>query len=97
MKLTKEQVKHVARLANLPLSEQEEELYSDQLSNILGYIEQLSTVDTENVTPTFNTSGNKNATQDDLTRESLNQEDAVKNASASRDGYFVTKGVFESE
>lgn len=104
MKLTKDQVKHVARLANLPLTSAEEEKYSEQLSQILEYIDQLNEVDTSNVEPTFNVSGQSSVTAEDKLGECLPQEEVLSNASkkkdglpAGRQGFFVTKGVFESE
>jgi aspartyl-tRNA(Asn)/glutamyl-tRNA(Gln) amidotransferase subunit C len=96
MKLYKDQVKHVAKLANLPLTEEEEEKYSEQLSGILDYIDQLNKVDTENIDPTYNVSGQENILAPDEVSESLSQEDAIKNGT-SKDGFFVTKGVFSEE
>jgi aspartyl-tRNA(Asn)/glutamyl-tRNA(Gln) amidotransferase subunit C len=97
MQLSKDQVKHVAKLANLPLTEDEEEKFSTQLSAILGYIEQLSKVDTKGVEPTYNTSGNINTTREDEEKNSLTQQEATENASNTKDGFFVTKGVFAEE
>lgn len=95
MKLNKDQVKHVATLANLPLTAEEEEKYSEQLSKILEYVEQLNKVDTANVEPTFNVTGQSNVMREDETTASLSQEEALSNASQKKDGMFVTKGVFE--
>lgn len=97
MSLSRDQVKHVAKLANLPLSETEEELYSKQLSKILDYVEQLNKVNTSGIDPIYNISGNTNITQKDLVSKSLTQDDALKNASNKKDGFFVTKGVFGAE
>ncbi len=97
MKLTIDQVKYVAKLANLPVTSEEEELYAGQLSKILDYIDQLNSVDTKNVEPTFNVTGKDSVWREDEVGESLSQEDAVKNAPNAKNGYFVTKGVFESE
>lgn len=88
-------VKHVAKLANLPLTDGEEEKYSGQLSKILDYIEQLNIVDTSNVEPTFNVSGQTNVTREDLTGVCLTPDESLANASQQKDKYFVTKGVFE--
>lgn len=95
MKLTKDQVKHVAKLANLPITEQEEKLYSEQLSKILDYIDQLNSVDTSNVEPTFNVSGQSNVESEDKLGECLPAEDTLSNAPKKENGFFVTKGVFE--
>ncbi len=95
MKLTIDQVRHVAKLANLSLSHEEEAKYSGQLSNILGYIEQLNEVDTSNVEPTFNVSSQSNVTSEDNPQDFLTQDEAIANAVKVQTGFFVTKGVFE--
>ncbi|KKR81471.1 MAG: Aspartyl/glutamyl-tRNA(Asn/Gln) amidotransferase subunit C [Candidatus Daviesbacteria bacterium GW2011_GWA1_41_61] len=95
MKLNPQQVQKVAKLANIPVSEEEVEKYSDQLSKILDYIDQLNSVDTAGVEPTFNITGLSNVLRDDEVGESLSQEEALKNTSQKKEGFFVTKGVFE--
>lgn len=95
MKLTKDQVKHVAKLANLPLTGEEEEKYSDQLSKILDYIEQLNKIDTTDVEPTFNVTRQSNVLREDITAPCLSQEEALSNAPKKKDGMFETKGVFD--
>ena len=90
-------VKHVAKLANLPLTPEEEEKYSDQLSKILEYIDQLNEVDTTNVEPTFNVSEQENVMGKDEPVVSLSQEETLQNTPKKENGFFVTKGVFEAE
>ena len=97
MKLTSDQVKKVAKLASLPLSSEEEEKYVEQLSNILDYIEQLNKVDTSNIEPTFNVTGQSNVMREDTTTECLTQEEVLSNAPKKKDSMFETKGVFEEE
>jgi aspartyl-tRNA(Asn)/glutamyl-tRNA(Gln) amidotransferase subunit C len=97
MKITKDQVKKVAKLANLPLSADEEEKYPEQLSAILDYFDQLNSVDTKGIEPTFNVTGASNALSEDIISSSLTQEQALSNAPVKKDGFFVTKGVFENE
>lgn len=95
MKLSKAQVKHVARLANLPLTEAQEEEYSEQLSKILEYIDQLDKVFTEGVEPTFNVVEVSNIERKDEPSIDLTQEEALSNAERKERGFFVTKGVFD--
>lgn len=90
-------VKHVAKLANLPLTPEEEEKYSEQLSAILGYFEKLNEVDTKDVEPTFNVTGQSNVMREDETAGCLSQEEALFNAPKKKDSMFETKGVFEEE
>ena len=97
MKLTADQVRHVAKLANLPLSSEEEEKYAEQLSKILEYVDQLNSVDTKNVEPTFNVSGQENVISKDESIASLSQKEALQNAPKKENGLFVTKGVFDNE
>lgn len=95
MKLTSDQVKKVAKLANLPLTPTEEEKYSEQLSKILDYVEKLNSADTSKVEPTFNVTGQGNVMREDTTTPSLSQEEALQNAPKEKDGKFETKGVLE--
>jgi len=99
-------VKKVAKLANLPLSGEEEEKYSQQLSKILDYIEHLNKVDTlrhgsgqaSDVKPTFNPSTTlrtSSVMREDEVGESLLQDEALLNAPKKKDGFIITKGVFE--
>lgn len=97
MKLTKDQVKKVAKLANLPISDKEEAIYSKQMSDILGYIEQLNLVDTAKIEPTFNITGRVNVGRDDMIAESLTSDEVLQNSPVKKDGFFVTKGVFEGD
>lgn len=65
VKLTKDQVKHVARLARLGLSEAEIEKFQTQLSGILDYVEQLNEVRTDGVLPTAQVTGLLNVMRED--------------------------------
>lgn len=97
MKLSADQVKKVAKLANLPLTEGEIEKYSEQLSKVLDYIDQLNEVEAANVEPTFNVTGQSNVLREDTTAKCLSQKEALLNAPKEKDGMFETKGVFEEE
>ncbi len=97
MKLTKTEILVVAKLANLPIKESELDLYSDQLSEIISYIHQLNSVDTKGVEPTFNISPVENVWQPDHVEPSLTQDQALANAPAKKDGFFITEGVFGDE
>lgn len=97
MGLSKDQVRKVGKLANLSLSDNQVDLYATQLSRILDYIDQLNEVDVSLVKPTYNVSNKTNVTEEDHLSTSFTQEEALSNASSKKNGYFVTKGVFENE
>jgi glutamyl-tRNA(Gln) and/or aspartyl-tRNA(Asn) amidotransferase, C subunit len=63
--LTNEQIKHIANLARLELTPEEETKYGEQLSAILNYVDKLSEVNTDNVSITAQTGGLTNAWRED--------------------------------
>jgi len=65
MKLTKGEIKHIADLARLELTEAELKKYGSQLSDILSYIDQLKEVDTTDIEPTAQITGLENALRED--------------------------------
>ncbi len=65
MKLSRDQVLHVAKLARLGLSEQEIEKFQKELSSILDYVDILKEVDTEGVIPTAQVTGLMNVSRQD--------------------------------
>ena len=96
--LSIDEVKHIAKLSNLKLTDEELEQFRVQLSSILDYVRQLNEVDTENVEPTFQVGKLKNVFQDvDYDKfhnqQKISKNDALKNASNQEDGYFTTKAV----
>lgn len=90
-------ISHVAKLAKLKLTPDEEKKYKSQLSQILDYINKLNEVDTKNIEPTFNTTGLKNTFRKDETSPSLSQQEALKNAFKEENGLFVKIGIFKEE
>lgn len=94
MGLNKLQIQHVAKLASLSLTDDEEKKYAVQLSAVLDYIDQLDQVDTSGVIPTYNVSGNSTVLASDTIESCLTQDDALKNSPKEEKGFFVTKGVF---
>ena len=95
MKLSQEQVLHIARLAKLGLTEDEVEKMSEQLSNILDNFEILNKVDTNGVPPTAQPNALTNVLKDDVVKPSLPQDEVLANA-PQRDGdYFKVKVVLE--
>ena len=95
MKLTAQEVRHVAELAKLSLSDGEVEEFTGQLSAILEYAEQIQEVDTSSVAPTPYILELQNVMADDLPRPSFDNESALANAPDSADGYFRVRAIFE--
>lgn len=90
-------IKHVAKLASLTLTEEEEKKFSAQLEETVNYIEGLNEVNTDNVQPTSQVTGLENITREDMVRPSLSQEEALSNAKSTYNGFFRVKGILNNE
>ncbi len=90
-------VSHVAKLANLPLSEEERKKFEKQLSSILEYVEQLQKVDTSKVEETSQVTGLENVLREDESADSLPQHAALSDAKEKYNGFFKVKAVLDNE
>ena len=97
MKLGKQQVKHIAKLARLELTAEEENKFPGQLSSILEYVEKLKEVDTNGVEPTSQVTGLENSIRDDTIEEiSEKAREGILDSAPDKDGeLFKVKSVFE--
>jgi aspartyl-tRNA(Asn)/glutamyl-tRNA(Gln) amidotransferase subunit C len=95
MALTIEEVRKVAHLARLRLSDEELKRMQQQLSSILDYMQMLQEADVEGVPPTAQVTDVVNVMRPDEVRPSLPVEEALANAPARENGYFKVKPVFE--
>ena len=96
MALTLEQVRHIARLARLRLTAEEERRYAEQLSAILDYAERLKRVDTADIPPTAGVQDLPAPLRPDTPRPSLPRERALANAPAITDGMFLVPPILDS-
>ena len=74
MKITKEEVEHVAHLARLELDDTAIERFADQIGNILAYVDKLKQVDTEGIVPTSHAITLTNAFREDEVNDHLDRE-----------------------
>ena len=95
MKLTIEQVEHIALLARLNLTQEEKERYSEQLSAILDYADSLKEVDTSGISPTSSVLSKLTVLRADITNSGLTREDLLRNAPEQRDNQFKVPAVLE--
>jgi aspartyl-tRNA(Asn)/glutamyl-tRNA(Gln) amidotransferase subunit C len=80
--LTKADVQRIAQLAHLELTESEQELFLQQLSQILDYARRLQDVETTDVPPTWHPESDLRPLRQDIPKPSLSPEDALSNAPA---------------
>ena len=93
MKLTTEQIKHIASLARLGLSDTDVEDYCTQLSEVLDNFEILKQVDTTNIKPTAQSITLQNVFRNDQVGESYSQNDVLANAPKQEDNCFKVKVI----
>ncbi len=95
MKLTQDDVKKVARLSRLKLSESEPGQLVDQLGKILNYVELLNEVDTDGVLPMAHPGDLMNVFREDQPTPSLDRKDALANAPKTDGKYFLVPQILE--
>ncbi|MFH1672222.1 MAG: Asp-tRNA(Asn)/Glu-tRNA(Gln) amidotransferase subunit GatC [Pseudomonadota bacterium] len=93
MKITKEEIAHVAKLARLSLDEDSIALFTKQVGDILAYMDKLNRLNTEGVSPTSHAISIANAFREDQVRPSISNESALSNAPAKEDAMFVVPKV----
>lgn len=87
MKVSLEEVRHIAKLAKLKLKEDEEIKFQNELSQILEYMDKLNELDTTNVEPLSHPIPVENIFREDELKPSIPREEALKNA-PDTDGEF---------
>ena len=95
MKLTLEEVKHIAELARLQLTDDEMARYAEQLSDILDYAARLQSIDTSGISPTERVSSAGNVLRKDEDRPGLSQQELLDNAPETEKGQFRVPPILE--
>ena len=93
MKITPEEVSHVANLARLQLSSEEVEAMARQLHDILTYVAKLNELDTEGIAPTTHAISIVNAFREDEVKPSLDREKTLANGPQQDGEFFVVPRV----
>lgn len=95
MSIQTKDVEHVAKLARLHLTDEEREMFTEQLNAILQYAEKLNELDTDNIAPTTHVLHLSNVMRDDVVEESLPLDKVFRNAPDEEDGQFKVPAVLE--
>lgn len=95
MKISRREVEHIAELAKVELSEEETEVFAEQLSVILDHFQSLQAVDTSGVPPTAQVLPLRNIIREDEVKPSLSPEEVLGNAPRAERGYIKTPPVLE--
>lgn len=95
MKVTKKDLENVAVLSRLAIPADKEEQYTNQLNDVLTYMENLNSINTDDVKPIAHVLPISNVFRDDVVKESLDRDLALSNAPLKDDGYFKVPKILE--
>jgi aspartyl-tRNA(Asn)/glutamyl-tRNA(Gln) amidotransferase subunit C len=95
MSVSPEQVRHIAKLARIAMSDAELERLVPELNNILGWVEQLGEVDTDGVEPLATVVDQKLRLRDDVVNDGNIREEVLANAPEAQHGFFAVPKVIE--
>mgnify|MGYP003418918533 FL=1 len=94
-RISKEDVKHVAHLARLAVTEEETEQMTKELDAIITFAELLNEVDTTNVQPTTHVLNIVNVLREDKAKPGLPEEEVIKNAPDHEDGLIRVPSIID--
>lgn len=95
MRLSREQVRHIAELAKLGITEEEAELFAGQLSEILEYAQMLNQLDTSAIPPTAQAIRMCSVTRRDEVQPSLSPDKILANAPQRQGNCFKVKLILD--
>jgi aspartyl-tRNA(Asn)/glutamyl-tRNA(Gln) amidotransferase subunit C len=93
--LTRDDVRKIAHLARLELTEDEVDLYQKRLTAVLDYVATLDELDLEGIPPTTHAVAQVNILRDDKISSTMSQAQALANAAQTQDGQFAIQAVLE--
>jgi len=97
MAITIEEVEKIAKLAKLSFTAEEKEKYTEQLGQIISYVEKLNELDVENIPATYHVLELKNVFREDEAKPSMSREKVLQNAPSAKKGYFSVPKVISQE
>ena len=95
MSVTNDQVRHIAKLARIAMSDEELERLLPELNNILGWVEQLGEVNTDGIEPLTAVIDQKLRLREDAVTEGDRRDDVLANAPDAEHGFFAVPKVIE--
>ena len=84
--ITKEQVNHIAHLSRLEIQEDEVDGYIEKLEKVVDLFNELNSVDTENIKPTYHVLDLVNVFREDVAQEGMDREEVLKNSKETEAG-----------
>ena len=99
MSVNNTQVKHIAKLANIPVSEEESVKLAEAFTETLIVVDRLKKADASKVATTHQVTGFKNILREDIAKpdQSFTQKEALSNAKSTYNGFFVVPYVLQNK
>jgi aspartyl-tRNA(Asn)/glutamyl-tRNA(Gln) amidotransferase subunit C len=96
--LSSDDIKKIAKLANLPLQEGETDKFATQFTQTIKVVNELSEIDTSEISPTYQVNNLQNITREDIVDESrvLSQDLAIREAKKTHNGYIVVDRIIDN-
>ena len=95
MSIDNQTVRKVSKLAKIKINEKEETKFIEELNNILGWVDELKKVDTEQIEPMLSVFNESMVMRKDEVSSEISDELVLKNAPESKSGFFVVPKVIE--
>ena len=95
MSIDNQTVRKVSKLAKIKINEKEETRFIEELNNILGWVDELKKVDTEQIEPMLSVFNESMVMRKDEASSEISDESVLKNAPESKSGFFVVPKVVE--
>ena len=96
-KISKDLIDNLSKLAKINLSKEQEEKYANELSSVMGYMEEIKNINVDHIQETSRVAKEENVLRDDITKESLPQKEALKNSKNTSNGYFLVPAIFKED
>ena len=96
MSVTKNDVEHIAKLAKLEIKEDEINDFTTQLNKVLEYVDKLNELDTENVKPLSHPVEGENVFREDVLKNSISTDEALKNSASKTEEHFKVPKVIKA-
>lgn len=93
--ITKEQVNHIAHLSRLEIQEDEVDGYIEKLEKVVDLFNELNSVDTENIKPTYHVLDLVNVFREDVAQKGMDREEVLKNSKETEAGQFKVPTIIE--
>ena len=90
-------IDYVSNLASIPLSNKEKAVFEKQLTDVLSYVAKLNEINTDSIEAIGHITNLQNVLREDKSVPSISQDDVLKNASKTYNGFFEVDAIFEEQ